>query len=47
MVETFVYEEFDDAWEAMAIQASVYIDVGRIYSVQPVQAFGVLIILTG
>jgi hypothetical protein len=47
MVETIVCEEFDDGWEAMAIQASVYIDVGRVYSVQPVQAVGVLIVLTG
>jgi hypothetical protein len=47
MVETIVCEGFDDGWEAMAIQASVYIDVGRVYSVQPVQAVGVLIVLTG
>ena len=47
MVETIVFEEFDDGWEAMAIQASVYIDVGRMYSVQPVPAVGALIVLTG
>jgi hypothetical protein len=47
MVEAIICEEFDDGWEAMAIQASVYIDVGRMCSVRPVQAFGALMILTG